>query len=352
MGFEAGFEEIFRGIGFFAIRLTSFLANAFIFGLIPVLLLVLRPAFASLEEETWRAGRRRLARRLEDLLQSALVASAIATTLGLLLQGVLIAEGNRGEVDASTLEAITSTSFGQWNLLRFPLLAGLAVLLVRRIADSSLEGFGGGSRGPRWSWWLGWSVMAIALLATSSLSGHAIVAEPRVISIPNDVLHLISGATWLTGIVLLAVVLPTAWRKKGDRDRLQLLTPVVVRFSTLAAVSIAVVAITGTINSFLDLAELDDLVDTTYGLTLSIKIAAFIAVLGLGGVNHFYVRRRLERAATEDARRVPRLFRKTIAIELLLGLLIIALTGALTGQARTRQSDLPPPRSVTSGSTS
>ena len=348
MGGEAGFEEIFRGIGFFAIRLTSFLANALIFGLVPVLLLVLRPAFASLDEEGWRAGRRRLARRLEDLIQSALVASAIATTLGLLLQGVLIAQGNRGEVDASTLEAITSTSFGQWNLLRFPLLAGLAVLLVRRIADSSLEGVGGERRGPRASWWLGWALMATGLLATSSLSGHAIVAQPRVVSIPNDVLHLLSGATWLTGIVLLSVALPTAWRGKGDRDRLQLLTSTVVRFSTVAAVSIAVVAVTGTINSFLDLAEPDDLVDTTYGITLSIKIVAFIAVLGLGAVNHFYVRRRLERAA-EDARRIPRLFRKTIAVELLLGLLIIALTGALTGQARTRQSDRPPPRSVISG---
>ena len=184
------------------------------------------------------------------------------------------------------------------------------------------------------------------LLATSSFSGHAAVAQPRWASIPNDVVHLLSGATWLTGIVLLAVVVPTAWRGKSERDKLTLLTPLITRFSTLAAVSIGVVAITGTINSFLDIGELDDLVDTGYGITLTIKIAVFLGVLGLGAINHFYVRRKLERAV-DTAGRTPQLFRRTIAIELTLGLLIIALTGALTGQARTREVEVREPSSVT-----
>ncbi|MDQ3940106.1 MAG: CopD family protein, partial [Actinomycetota bacterium] len=325
-----GFEETFRGVGFFAVRLTSFLSNALIFGLVPLLVLVLRPAFRGLGDEAWETGRRRLARRLEDLVQSALVASAIATLVGLLLQAVLISRSTRGEVGTDTLSAIASTSFGQFNLLRFPLLAGLAVLLVKRLMQASLAGAGDDRPRPSRSWWWGWGVLATALLATSSLSGHARVAKPLGVSIVNDVVHLAAGATWLTGIVVLAIMLPSAWAGRNDRDRLQLLTPVVVRFSKVAAVSIAVVAVTGVVNSFLDIAEFNDLIDTGYGFTLTLKLIVFVGVLALGGVNHFYVRRKLQRAEA-DSTRISLLFRKTIAVELSLGLLIIALTGALTG---------------------
>ena len=336
-----GFEETFRGIAFFATRFTTFMSHAFIFGLVPLLLLVLRPTFGSLEDEAWANGRRRLARRLEDLVQAALVGSAIATALGLILQGALIAQGSRSDVDMSTFESIASTSFGQWNLLRFPLLAGLTVLLVGKVRQWALAGAGDGRRSPPRVWWLGWAGLAAGLLATSSFSGHAFVATPRTLSILNDVIHLTSGATWLTGIIVLSILLPVAWRGKDRVSRLHLLTPVVIRFSKVAAVSITVVAITGVINSFFDVERVADLVDTTYGLTLSVKIVIFLGVLSLGGVNHFYVRRKLERARDEDAARIPQLFRKTIAVELAMGLLIIALTGALTGQAKTRETRVP-----------
>ncbi len=338
-----GFEETFRGIAFFATRFTAFMSHAFLFGLVPLLLLVLRPSFAALDGRTWANGRRRLAARLEDLVQSALVASAVATMMGLILQGALIAQGTRGDVDMNTMESIASTSFGQWYLLRFPMLAGLTVLLVRKVKEWSLAGAGDEGRSPSWAWWLGWSVLSLGLLATSSFSGHAFVARPRSLSITNDVVHLASGASWLTGIIVLAVFLPIAWRGQGAVSRLQLLTPVVTRFSIIAAVSISVVAITGVINSLFDVEALNDLVDTTYGVTLTVKIVVFVGVLTLGGVNHFYVRRRLESARGDQGPRVARLFRKTIAIELLLGLLIMGLTGALTGQAKTRDTPLPTP---------
>lgn len=343
-----GFEETFRGIAFFATRFTTFMSHAFLFGLVPLLLLVLRPSFASLESDAWASGRTRLARRLEDLVQAALVASAVASVLGLILQGALIAQGTRTDVDMTTLESIASTSFGQWNLLRFPLLAGLTVLLVGKVRQWALAGAGDVRRPPARAWWLGWGGLTVALLATSSFSGHAFVATPRSLSIVNDVIHLTSGGTWLTGIIVLSMLLPIAWRGKDQVSRLHLLTPVVTRFSKVAAVSIAVVAITGVINSFFDVEHIEDLVDSTYGLTLTAKIVVFLGVLSLGGVNHFYVRRRLERARDEDAARIPQLFRKTIAIELALGLLIIGLTGALTGQAKTRETRLPNSGTTTS----
>jgi putative copper export protein len=333
------FEETFRGVAFFAARLTTFTAHAFLFGLVPVLVFVLRPSFASVGDAGWSEGRRRLARRLEDLVQAALVASAVATLVGLVLQGTLIAEGlGTGVVDGETLSAVASTPFGRWHLARFPVLAALAVLLVRHVIDSAFAGAGDDRKAPSTVWWGAWGALGAVLFLTNSMSGHAFVATPKLVSIPNDVIHLASGATWLTGIVLLAIALPTAWRGKDDDERLNLLTPVVVRFSKVAAISIGIVAVTGTINSFLDIGKISDLIETRYGVSLTLKIAAFLGVLALGGINHFYVRRKLERA--DHPRSTAHLFRRTIAIELALGVAIMGLTAVLTGQARTREVSL------------
>lgn len=178
--------------------------------------------------------------------------------------------------------------------------------------------------------------LSTLLLATSSFSGHASVGSPRVLSIGNDIIHLLSGATWFTGIIVLAALVPFAWRKKEEGARFELMSPVVVRFSNVALVAITIVAITGTINSLFDVARLRDLIDSGYGLALTVKIVFFLAVLALGGVNHFYVRRRLERGNRDPS--VARLFRKTLAAELAVGLIIMGVTGALTGMQKTRDS--------------
>jgi putative copper export protein len=175
------------------------------------------------------------------------------------------------------------------------------------------------------------------------MTGHATVATPFWVSVSNDALHLVAGAAWITGIVVFAVILPDAWRGKDDPERLALLAPSVVRFSTVAAASVAVLAITGVVNSLLHVGQLNDFVDTGYGIFLALKIVAFLGVLALGAVNHYYVRRRLERAVTDSATTpAAKLFRKTIAIEFATALLILGLTGVLTGLARTRAAEVPP----------
>jgi putative copper export protein len=158
----------------------------------------------------------------------------------------------------------------------------------------------------------------------------------------NDVVHLAAGAVWFSGIVLLASVLPYATRGLEGAERLKLTAPIVSRFSWVALVSIGVVALTGTFNSLFNVESPGDLVDSGYGQLLSAKILAFIGVLALGAINHFYVRRRLEAAARDSATtRAQSLFRKTIAIELALALLLMGLTGFLVGSARTRPSAAP-----------
>ncbi len=312
----------------------------------PLLWLVLRPTFATLEGDAWAKGRARVSRRLEGMVQSALTASAIATIIALVLQFGLVSEVEGGEISPNTIFSVLENRFGQLYLLRFPLLTGLAVLLIGRVRAWSLSGAGDGGRAPGRSWWIGWGVLGLGLLATSTFSGHAAVATPPVLSLSNDLLHLACGATWFTGIMVLALIVPDGWRGKAPEDRVRLLGPAVVRFSSVAFVTITILGITGTVNSYLHIQQLDDLVKTNYGRSLFVKILVYLAILAVGGVNHFFVRKKLE-AAVAAGRSDPaqKLFRKTIAVEVILALGIIGITGFLTGEARTKDSAPVSPRS-------
>lgn len=333
-------EDTFQSIAFAMIRYTSFSANAVIFGIVPISILVLRPAFASLDRGGWDETRRRLGRRLEDVLQACLVASVTAAILGIVLQVAVLA-GSDGEMTSDALTSLASTTFGRAYLIRLPLLAGLTVLLLNRVKHSALAMADGDEKPATAAWWGGWLALATALLATSSFSGHAAVGNPRVLSLGNDIIHMLSGAVWFTGIVVLAALVPRAWQNKDEAERFALMSPIVIGFSKVAVVAVTIVAVTGTVNSFIDVASFTDLIEAGYGIALSIKILIFLGVLALGGINHFYVRKKLEHGSNESS--VAALFRKTIAIELALGLLIMGVTGALTGMQKTRESTAPAP---------
>lgn len=338
------FEEVFRSVGLTIARTISFASHSFLFGLAPLLLLVLRPAFATLGPHEWTKGRSGVARRLEGLAQSALTATAVATVVALVLQFALVSEVTGGEITSEPVYSVLETRFGQLYLLRFPLLAGLAVLLIGRVREWSLAGVSGDDdRRPGRVWWLGWTLLSLGLLATSSLSGHAAVGSPVGLSVLNDLIHLVCAAIWFTGIVVLALVVPDAWRGRESHERVRLLAPVVIRFSTVAAVTITILGITGGINSFLHLEAFGDLWQTNYGRPILAKIVLYVGILSMGGVNHFFVKNRLESALAEGrSDSAQGLFRKTIALELVMALFVIALTGFLVGEARTKRTDEQP----------
>ena len=337
------FEETFRSVALTLARTTAFTSHAFLFGSVVLLVLVLRPSFLPLGADTWAAGRRRVSERLEGIVQAALTGSAVATLVALALQAALVSEGSGGEVDPESVFGALGTRFGQLYVLRFPLLVGLAILLVGRVRQWSLAGAGDGAQTPGRGWWIGWAALSGGLLATSTLSGHAAVATPRALSVVTDMCHLVCGAVWFAGIVVLSLVLPDAWRGKDDVDRLKLLTPAVTRFSKVALIVFTLLGVTGVVNSFLHVGAWNDLVDTGYGRALTAKVIVYAFLLGLGGVNHFVLRRRLESAGgVSDASIARKTFRRTIAAELTLALVVMGLTGLLTGLARTKENVAPP----------
>jgi copper transport protein len=330
-------EDQIRTIALTLLKFTVFAAHAYLFGLVLVLLYVLRPAFAGLPE-AWERGRKRLGLRLEGFVRASLIASLVGTTLLLLLQSALVSELDTGEVTGDSVMSVLEARYGQWLALRIPLLAALAILLVGRVREWALGGLDDeDSTGPSTIWWVAWASLSLGLLLTSSMSSHASVATPTWLSIINDLVHLASGSVWFAGVVVLATILPDGWIGKDRVDRLDLLSPVVLRFSKLALVSIAVVTVTGTLNSFLHVGKLADFWNESYGRALALKIFFFLGILALGAVNHFYVSEKLEKArATREPSGSQQLFRRTIGTELAIALSIMMLTGLLVGLARTK----------------
>lgn len=329
------FEDI-RPAAFVLARLTTFMSHALLFGLVPMLLVVLRPMFATLEDRRWRKARWRIVQRIEQLVRLSLVLAALASVASISLQASVLAELGEGGTLFSSLSSVLKTSFGQWYLLRLALSLALAVILVGRVKRECLRPSSDVESAPQRAWWLTWTVLSLMLLVSISLSGHAATNGLFSLRAANDVLHLAASSTWFTGILVLAAVVPLSWRDRGRIGQIQLLTPAIVRFSNLAFLSISVAAITGVINSYLNLGAVNDLTDTPYGRSLFIKLLIFGLVLGLGGLNHYAIRRRLQHAQIEKTSTLAKdAVLISVAFEAAAALAIMAVTAALVGLPKT-----------------
>lgn len=318
-------EAALRSISFAILRLAGFASNAFLFGFPLFLLLVFRPALAGLTADERSKLSRTAGRRAEELVRAALIASILSVFLTIILQATLVAELEHAPLGGATLSSVLGSNFGTWLAIRLPLLSGLAILLVGRV------GLAVGDRAGK-VWWSLWLSLAGAVLLATSEGGHAgVVAYPG--SLVNDVIHLGSGAVWFAGIASLSLLLPIS----GAGADSTAIARAVRRFSNVAFVSITLAAVTGTLNSYLEVGHIRDMWGTGYGRSLTLKICLFLGILSVGGFNHFVMRRRLEiaeaRGPGPDADRA--LFRKTISLEVGIAVALLAMTAILTGLAPT-----------------
>lgn len=321
-GFPSALTQFVRG--------AVFASHALIFGLVPVFVLVLRPAVA--EAQLGPVGRARVGRRAEGLAVAALLIAVVGAGYALVNQAVEAADLAGEPLGGHAFSLVMQTQFGAWHLARFPVCLALTALLVGRIRMWALAS-GEGSAPARW--WVLWVLLSVALLVSVSMAGHAAASDVPILAVPNDVVHLAAGATWLTGVVALTWLLPAAWARGDDLAQLRVVAPAVDRFARVALGAIAIVVATGVVNALTHLGlSPGDLIRTSYGRALSIKLVGVAGIVGLGAVNHFVARRRL--LAGLAARRPVRdqtTLRRAVAVEVLLAAFVLGVTGVLVGLA-------------------
>jgi copper transport protein len=127
-------------------------------------------------------------------------------------------------------------------------------------------------------------VAILAVGAALAASGHASTASPQWLTRPMVFLHGVGVAFWIGALAPLA-----AMAKRPTAPLLVILN----RFSQLAMPVVAAIALTGLGLAFVQLASVRALVETSYGLILSIKLVLVASLLCVAALNRFRLTPRL-----------------------------------------------------------
>lgn len=202
---------------------------------------------------------------------------------------------------------------------------GFALRLQLAAAVVALGSFALATRRRRGAWLVA-TIVAIILAATPALAGHA-AASPRFTSlmIATDFLHVLGGAGWLGSLFAVMVVgVPLALTLDGT-ERWSSVAALVDSFSPIALASAAVVVASGVIASWVHVETFSALWQTAYGQVLLIKVLLVMVTLTIGAYNF----RRVQPRLTNEVGSAH--LKRSAAIELSVGFLILLVTGLLTG---------------------
>jgi copper transport protein len=290
----------------------------------------------------WPAGR--AVPRARRLVWTGWGAAAVAAVLGVLLQGPYAAGSGIDQLFSRPLLAATlSTAYGRMLCVRLILLAVLAVLAVRLLADESVLPEKTRSRDEDLT-----AITGLGVLATYGGTGHAAAGDQATLALLSDTAHLSAVSIWVGGLVLLtACLLPTR--------RTEELAAVLPRFSRIALAAVGLILATGIYQSWREVGTIPALWSTGYGKLLTIKIACFVLLVGLGNLGRIVVRRRylmpvahalsasdtLEARSSEEDRMLRRL-RQSVGLEVAIAAVVLAVTAVLVSTVPARASYVRP----------
>ena len=116
-------------------------------------------------------------------------------------------------------------------------------------------------------------------LAAPGISGHAGDPGRGTLAIIVDTIHVAAAAVWIGGLLQLLVVTPHATRGLPEAQRDAVRTDIAGRFSRIAVVSVAALAISGGVRALWELSAVSQLWTTSYGRTLIAKTVLLAVTL-------------------------------------------------------------------------
>jgi copper transport protein len=261
----------------------------------------------------------------------ALVLGLIGAVASLGLEGLdVLGLPLSGLAAASPWKIALGTSLGPALLIAMAAMAA-SLLVLRRPS-------GGMSR-----------ILSGVALASVGLSlaatGHAATAPPRALTWPAMFIHGVGIAYWLGALLPLAA---TLWRQPKSS------LPVVQRFSGIAIPVVGLLALAGIALAVVQVAHVDALIETRYGIILLIKLVLVASLLGVAALNRF----RLTPALACEAKGVKgakgankgaegpksaRPLARSVAVECALAVAILCVVAGwrFTPPPRTRVPDAP-----------
>jgi copper transport protein len=218
-------------------RWLHFLGFALSFGVLAFMLIVLR----ELEPRP----------RLRRLVYVGIALLIAAEPIALVAQAASL-----GTIDSPSLADVLGSAFGR-------------VLALRLAAALALWGILGAPRAALGAGISSVLVLGVLLVGVDGLSGHTIRGLPLAASASLTAAHEASMVVWVGGFIGLLAVIGSA-ADKGTLLR---------RFGRVAAVSVVVLILSGGVLALTHFTAPADLMLTSYGLTLSIKLVAVAVAL-------------------------------------------------------------------------
>jgi putative copper resistance protein D len=286
-----------------AARGVHFASTASVAGVALFQCLIAEPAFRTAATDP--AGRKAYREKLRAILLVGLALAVLSGATWLIALAMNIAgQGLAAAVSNGTVWLLlTETQFGHVWLARLVLVA-LLFGVARRQGLSALS--------------------AAGLMGSLAWAGHA-GATPGVeggIHLAADILHLVAGGAWLGGLLPLWLLFRPAM-KEADQSQFLAVAIATCRFSTLGVAAVGMLLATGLVNTWVLVGSLPALFETSYGRLLLVKIALFMAMVGIAGVNRLRLTPRL------PGRGPLRWLARNVLVEIGLGLAIVAIVSVL-----------------------
>jgi putative copper export protein len=133
-----------------------------------------------------------------------------------------------------------------------------------------------------------------------AFSGHAAAVANAELgyAVSVDMLHLLGMAAWVGGLLYISSVLMPTLHRLNLHQYAHMLAQGMPEFSALAITSAIVLAATGSLNTSIHLASLQQFLTTLYGWILAVKIEFFLLMATISAYHAFSLRPRLVQALT------------------------------------------------------
>ena len=157
-------------------------------------------------------------------------------------------------------------------------------------------------------------VPILGVIAAPAFDGHAVTKGPRLAHAVSDIVHMGSATIWVGSVLGLFLV------SRLDRQKL---ATVAQRTAKVLMGTVAAVAVSGVVMTFMIIDGMSSLTDSTWGRILLVKLFVVATAGAIGGVHHWRVVPRLQSSGVHMS------FRRTIAIECAVLMSVIAASSWL-----------------------
>lgn len=170
-------------------------------------------------------------------------------------------------------------------------------------------------------------IATAATMLAHAATGHANPsAQAGWTALGTQWMHVMGVGAWIGGLVWLLVGTRQARLAVDHNPGLDV---EIRRFSRMAGLMLLVIVATGVFRAVQGLDSVDALWTSDYGVTLLIKLGAFVPLVVLGALNRY---RHVPAAGGRDRRGLPSL-RRAVSGEVLLAVGVFGVTGVLAGTA-------------------